>query len=95
MGQGIVRIAQSVMHDLLLLPPDWRVVAMFYDFNMGALLVAVEHPSIPERDMEEGLPVVTPRYTRAQTTTGSTVMLANLEIEGGSERPAQMEQRGE
>jgi hypothetical protein len=86
MGQGIVKIAQAVMRELLLLPPDWRVTGMFYDFDIGTLLVSVEHPSVPQRDMGENLPVVTPHYSQVQTTKGRTVNLVNLVIEDGGER---------
>ena len=83
MGQGIIRISQAVMRDLLLLPSDFQVVAMFYDFDRGALMVAVDHPSIPAREIQfDRLPDVSPIYSVVETDHGRTVVRSGLTIEG-------------
>ena len=45
---GIVHVSLSLLRDILMLPPEWHITALYIEPTLKQLLVHVEHPDLPE-----------------------------------------------
>lgn len=56
--QGIAPISFELIHDLLLMPENWRIVGAFVDDQRNAVNFKVESDELPETERGDMLPTV-------------------------------------
>ncbi len=66
MNRGVIRLTVALLHDVLLLPPEIRILDVGVGFTSrdGELALFVEGPGIPTRPVGSKLPTLTPVYDR-------------------------------
>ncbi len=64
------------IHQLLLLPSSYAVIAIFCDYSYGIWRIIVESDDIPRVEPGENYPTVEPRYTK--NYTNDTVHLSDI-----------------
>jgi hypothetical protein len=61
---GFIPVDARMIHDLLQLPTDWRVLSITHDPLRSSINVFVQHDSIPTAERYAQCPTVTPLYRR-------------------------------